>query len=440
MGCKRRTWLRSRFLIVSQILLLLVTACGPCGSLRRSFDERWRHELQHLALGERVDAQRMDHAKLRIGPEALRLISSLALRETEVFSRTMTLRVPEEVWGRSGNIQLDMEIRADQVSSAGRLDYYGDYDVELRLSVLVQARFEIPGHRSRWTWNARSAVRVPVGLDDARPHDVVLSFEDAELIAVDGLFPWEISEVPEAVGDIVYNGLASSIEAMLMENQNASFRLLSLGELNVPRVSLPVRVSSLHFEEESGVMEVGFLTALRPVRREAALEPSTTRIFGDDEVSLLVPVETLDAAMRQQSLRGATPTVVALDDASDRRWNALWTASELNDGVWAGAWELWCLESAPCKKRHLNTEVRGWAQEGQLIVARDPVPPAFGEEGKTATADVVALAELQRATLADFNTGVIQWLLQLRPDMGLYTEIRAVEMSGDALETIFVLR
>lgn len=418
----------------------MVTACGPCSALRRDFDERWRYELQQLALGDRVDVGGQEHATLRVSPDALRVISNITLRDAEVFTRSITTRVPSGVWDHAGNIHLEMEIRADQVSSGDRLAYYGTHDVELRLSILVQARFEIPGKRARWTWSSTAAVRVPTQIDGDDGESVTISFAEAELIAIDARLPWSDAEVPDAVGEIVYNGIAASIDAVLLENQDVRFPLMRIGDLELSRVSLPARVSALRIEPESGVIELGLTTALRPARRPASRASAPATPLSGDEIGLWIPVETLDAAVRQQSLRGATPTSITIGEDDDDRWAALWSASTLDAGVWSGRWDLWCLETSSCRRTTLPTEARAWTLEGQLITARDPIPARFGDEGAPGTAGVASLAELQRATISELPVGVARWLLQLRQDLNLDAEMRAVTLDDDALYTVFRLR
>ena len=420
--------------------VLVATACGPCSALRRDFDERWRYELQQLALGDRVDVGGQEHATLRVSPEALRAISNITLRDAEVFTRSITVHVPSEAWDRAGNIYLELEIRADQVSSGDRLAYYGTHDVELRLSILAQARFEIPGKRARWTWSSSAAVRVPAQIDDGDGESVMISFSEAELITIDARLPWTAEEVPDAVGDIIYNGIAASIDAVLMENQSARFPLVRVADLELSRVSLPVRVSALRIEPQSGVMELGLSTALRPERRPASRASAPAVPLSDDEIGLWVPVETLDAAVRQQSLRGATPTTITIGENDEDRWVALWSPSTLASGVWTGTWELWCLETSSCRRTSLPAEARAWAVEGRLITARDPIPARFGDEGAPGTAGLASLAELQRSTLSELPTSIARWLSQLRQDLDLDAEMRSVTLDEGALYTVFRLR
>lgn len=443
----RRKLLASRHFISiawSCLCVLVLVSCGPCAGLRRSFDARWRFELQHIALGDRVDVGMSSHARLLISPEALQVISSVALKETDAFTRAATLQVPNSSWSREGVIHLEMDIRLDSISSAERLDYFADQEVELTLSTMVQARFEIPGKRARWSWNARSVVRASLVLDDAEEGAVGISFQDAELVAVDARLPWIDEDVPADVRDIVYNGIASSVEAVLLENQNTTVTVLRIGTLNLSRANLPVRVSSIHVEEETGVVELGFVTALRPVARSS--EQTSTRVqevpaYG---VALIVPVETLDAAMRQQSLRGATPMSITLDDEDDRgsakRWTALWGNSRIVDGMWAGTWDLWCLDAPPCRHRRLRSKTRAFVSEGIMVTERDRLPQAFEDAGTSSTSSAASLAELQRLTVAEFTMGTVRWLLRVAPTVDMRAEMDSVEFAEDAFRAVFFLR
>ena len=428
-------------LMWSCLCVFFLVSCGPCASLRRDFDERWRFELQHLALGERIDVSQRPHLRVDVSATALELLSSLALKEHEAFTRSSVLPTPAGAWGRAGNINLEMDIRVDRISTVDRSDAMADTEVELTLSTTVQARFEIPGKRARWSWNARAAVRVPIFIDPQDPTVVVVSFEEAELLHLEDRLPWEVEEVPNEIGDIVSNGIASSIEAMLLENQDARLRVVRVETLNLSRVSLPVRLSSLVVNSESGGLELGVVTALRPVWTERTGTKSTYPPAPAGSVSVHVPSATLDAAIRQKSLRGATPMTITLAGGPNaRRWTALWGASTMKGGVWEGRWDLWCFEGTPCRHRSFNAQARAWAQNGVMVAARDALPREFGDEGSPEGAGVASLAELQRMTMSEFTMSVIRGLLNAGSNSEILPTIEDIRLDDGVQTTTFSIR
>lgn len=409
--------------------------------MRRDFDARWRFELQHLALGERMDVSQRPHARVDVSPAAVALLSSLALKEYEPFVRAAMIPIPAGIWGRSGNINLEMDIRVDRIATSDRLDYLTDTEVELTLSTMVQARFEIPGKRARWGWNARAVVRVPIFIDAEDPTVVAISFEEAELISLDARLPWESADVPEEIGDVVSNGIADSIDAMLLENQDARLRVLRVEDLNLSRVRLPVRVSAVSVNSETGGLELSLVTALRPVWAKSGDGLNEQAPAPSGSVAVHVPTATLDAAIRQQSLRGATPMAITMSGGDTaKRWTALWGPSTMKGGVWAGKWDLWCFEGSPCRHRSFETQARAWAQNGAMVAARDALPREFGDEGSPEGAGVASLAELQRMTMSEFTMSIVRGLLNADGTSDILPTIEEVRLENGVQTTIFTVR
>lgn len=419
--------------------IFLVVGCGPCSALRRDFDQRWRDELTYLALGERVTASETPHAELIIGSSAFAAMTALALQDGELASSTTQIAVPASSWSKGGTLSLDLDVRIDRVNTLQLLESHAENDAELMLTTLVHARFEVPGRRSRWSWGARANVRVPLHADGDGL--IRASFEDADIVDLDARLPWTLDDVPADIGALVESGIRDAIDALLHTKQTTSVVVASIRPLALARATIPVHIQSVRIDPDSGNVLLGLNTALRP-RGLAARPPEQPIVVDPDEVALRVPSATLDAAVRQQALRGGTPTSVEYEVRhSELRWVALWNPSSMHDGVWNGDWTLWCVDARPCKKRHLDLHVRAWAHNGGVVSARDPVDDEDRAVDPTTAVDTAAsLAELTRMTMVDMVVGVTSWFSQERASADGAASLVDLRLERDTMDARFRLR
>lgn len=416
--------------------LLFVVGCGPCSALRRDFDAQWRDELNFLALDERVSASDTPHAQLVIGAAAFSSMTALALQDGALVSSSIQIAIPASSWSKSGTLSLDLDVRIDSVNTLQLHDIYADNDAELTLTTLVHARFEVPGRRSRWSWGARTNIRVPLHADDG--NRIRASFDYAEIVSLEARLPWDDDDVPPAIGALVEEGIREAIDALLQTRKTSSVVVASIQPLVFARASVPVHIQSIRVDPDSGNVMIDLNTALRPrALRRASMHSNV--VVDANEIALRVPSQTLDAAVRQQALRGGNPVSAAFETRpEDRRWVALWNASTMTDNVWNGDWSLWCVDTRPCKKRTLATHVRAWVHGGGVVSARDPVDDETRIVDPASGIDTAAsLAELARRTLVDTIVGVSSWFSQERANAEGLSDLTDITLTDDVLEARF---
>lgn len=416
-------------------------SCGPCAALQSDFDARMRHELKYLAVDDRVETGGPAHGHLHIGPEAFEIVSASALKDEEPYYRTIAVNVPKYIWGYEGQIRIETSTRLDRVDTDFMQEGWGANDVALDADVLVRARIEVPGKRARWTWYARAMIKTGLRLDKADGEVVEISLENASLVDLDANLPWKEEGMPEEIDDIVSNGIADAIDAVLLENQDAHFAVMKVRPLNFSSMSFPIRIASARVHPERRFLSIAFHTALRPT----FFDSDETRAAGVHDASaagiaLQIRRETLDAALRQQSMRGSTPTFIRFSENEPAQWQALWGEGEFADNAWQGVWSLWRFETRPCQYRTLRTTVHASVDDGVLLVTREPVSSeAFGEVplGRDGPE---ALAELQRATLHDMTTEVMRWFTDEAQSSTLRTVLERVSLGDEGLEAVFSLQ
>lgn len=416
-------------------------SCGPCAALQSDFDARMRHELKYLAIDDRVETSGPAHGYLHIGPDAFEVVSASALKDEEPYHRTIAVNVPEYIWGYKGQIRIETSIRLDHVDTDFMQAGWGAQNVALDADVLVRARIEVPGKRARWTWYARAMIKTGLRLDEEDGEVIEISLKNASLVDLDPNLPWTEEGMPEEINQIVANGIADAIEAVLLENQDAHFAVMKVRPLNFSSMSFPIRVASAQVDSERRVLSIAFHTALRPTFKGAGGPVSANfDDFGAEGIALQIPRETLDAALRQQSMRGSTPTFVRFGEHEQAQWQALWGEGAFKDNAWRGVWSLWRFETRPCRHRTLETTVRISAEDGVLVIARDPVPSeAFGETA-LGRGGPEALAELQRATLRDMANEVMRWFTDDAGSNTLRTVLERVSLQEDRFDAVFLLQ
>lgn len=445
--CVRDTMTGTRRAIRSGLWLWFVgvigivsVSCGPCASLQREFDARMRHELQYLAVDDRVETSGPPHGYLHMGADAFEIVSASALKGEEPYFRTVTVQVPRDIWGYEGQIRLETSIRLDHIDADFKGEAWGPHDVALDADVMVRARIEVPGKRARWTWYARAAIQTEL-LSDATAGDVVeVGLENARLAQVEPNLPWVDEDMPEAIDELVTNGIADAVDAVLLEHQDARFAVMRVHPLNLTSMSFAVRVASADVDAARGVVSIAFHSALRPTMSKAeAMEVGTSVELPEDGVVLQLPRATLDAAVRQQSLRGTTPTSVRMSEDDTEQWQAFWGDSAFEDGMWSGIWRLWGLEGHPCRAKDISTVVRVSEDEGLLMVSRDALEDvAAPDDGRRDGPH--ALAELQRSTLSDMTREILRWFADEDQSDALRTVLEDAQFHENHLDARYSLQ
>lgn len=397
-----------------------------------------RHELQYLAVDDRVETSGPPHAYLHMGSEAFEIVSASALKEEEPYFRTVTVNVPEHIWGYKGQIRLETSIRLDHIDADFKEDAWGAQDVALDADIMVRARIEVPGKRARWTWYARAAIQTELQSDSEDGDVVEVGLKDARLARVEANLPWVDENMPEEVDDLVTNGIADAIEGVLLEHQDARFAVMRVHPLNFTSMSFAVRVASAKVDAERGAVSIAFHSALRPMTSKAeAMEVGTDFALKEDGVMLQIPRATLDAAVRQQSLRGTTPMSVRMSEDDERQWSAFWGESSLENGVWRGVWRLWGLEGHPCRAQDISTTVRMANEDGVLVVSRDALEGVREDERRDGPQ---ALAELQRLTLSDMTREILRWFGDADQGDALRTVLEDAEFHSNHLDAHYSLQ
>lgn len=417
------------------------TSCGPCAALQSDFDARMRHELKYLAVDGRVETSGPAHGYLHIGPNAFEVVSASALKDEEPYHRTIAVTVPEYIWGYKGQIRIETSIRLDHVDVDFIQPGWSAHDVALDGDVLVRARIEVPGKRARWTWYARAMIKTGLRLDEDDGEIVEISLENAELVELDANLPWQDEGMPTEIDEIVSNGIADAIDAVLLENQDAHFAVMNVRPLNFASMSFPIRVASVQVDPERRALSLAFHTALRPTFHGAkTTSAADVGDFGAEGIALQIPRETLDAALRQQSMRGSTPTFIRFEGEEQAQWQALWGAGAFEDNAWSGQWSLWRFETRPCRHRTLATTARVSMDENSLVVGRDPVPSEVSGEASSRRDGPESLAELQRGTLSDMATEIMRWFSHDARSNTLRTVLERVSLQDDRFDAVFSLQ
>lgn len=394
-----------------------------------------------MAVEDRVETGGPAHGYLHIGPEAFEIVSASALKDEEPYYRTIAVNVPKYIWGYEGQIRIETSIRLDRVDTDFLQEGWGAHDVALDADVLVRARIEVPGKRARWTWYARAMIKTGLRLDEEDGSVVEISLENASLVDLDANLPWKEEGMSEEIDDIVSNGIADAIDAVLLENQDAQFAVMNVRPLNFSSMSFPIRVASARVHPERRFLSIAFHTALRPTFSDAdGVYTADVHDFGAEGIALQIRRETLDAALRQQSMRGSTLTFIRFSENEPVQWQALWGEGEFKDNTWQGVWSLWRFETRPCRFRTLRTTVHARADDGTLLVIRDPVPTEEFGEAALGGDGPAALAELQRGTLRDMTNEIMRWFTDDEQSTTLRTVLERVTLENDRLDAVFSLQ
>lgn len=363
-----------------------------------------------MAVDDRVELSGLPHGYLHIGPDAFEIVSASALKDEEPYFRTVNVTVPQHIWGYKGQIRLETSIRLDHIDADFKQEGWADKDVALDADVMVRARIEVPGKRARWTWYARATIQTTLLTDADEGNVVEIGLQDAALVSVDPNLPWLDENMPEAIDDLVTNGIADAIEAVLLEQQADRFAVMRIRPLNFSSMSVSVRVASARMDPEKRSLSLAFRTALRPMFDGSEdLRTAPQQEVPSEGVLLQLPRETLDAALRQQSMRGTTPTFIRFDDQEDAQWQAFWGDSVFEENAWQGTWDLWCFDGHPCRARALKTTVRIAAEDETLVVSRDPLATEREGEASARRDGPESLADLQRLTLAELTREIMRW-------------------------------
>lgn len=423
------------------MLACLVGACGPCRALHKAYDTEMRHQLRYLSLDNRVLWSGPSHGELQIGNDVMQSISANALKEHDSYKRTMNLRVPSEVWGYSGTIRLDIEMRFNHVDPGNKNYPWRQNDTALNVNLMLNAHFDVPGHRARWSWHGNGVLRVPIFVENHEGNTVNIMFENAELETIDANLPWEPGRMPEHIDDIVFNGIAAGIDAIVLEHQDLQIPIMEIDSVNLSNMSLPVRLKSAHFDPDTRVLMMSVYTALRPIWGNRARNQEESQVLAsDDGIAIRVPVAVLNAALRQQSLRGAMPTRISLSSQDAyRSWSALWKGGGFRDQAWVGTWSAWCFEGDPCEQVDLQSTMRAKAEGGELVLTEEPMRTTMATLAPTDPGPAT-LSQLQRATLRDIVLGIVNWVEREDALGGMHMTIDAIQMDRGFLDATFSIQ
>lgn len=425
------------------ILVFVALGCGPCASVRKDYDEVLRRSLAHVAMGDRVALTAQEHFRVVWGTEAFAALSARALRERATVTASKVVSIPAASDTRGGSVTLDVDLRLERVNTRSLHDPTGLVDVELQASLQTHARFEIPGQRSRWSWTSPVVFRAPLAVD-AQGASVTLVMQDAELVSVEPRFSWAEGEVPASVVAHVQDAVVAIVHELWESVLQAPLPVLTVGSMELPRVSLPLRVQAVSVDERSGAVALSIVSALRPAFGDIPYFPVAAS--ADYEGVLVIPTAVLNAALRQQTLRqGSVPTVVTEDG---RRWQALWVDGEAVDGVWRGAWGLWCMEPPYCHQRVRAVEVRPLARDGRFLVEGSALEAegGAGEDAATeatATESIADLAALVRLTMSSLVEPMMQmerWTDAPVQDQGWDIDVISAEITPSGLQVRFQTR
>lgn len=393
-----------------------------------------------MAVDDRVELSGLPHGYLHVGPDAFEIVSASALKDEEPYFRTVSVTVPQHIWGYKGQIRLETSIRLDHIDAKFKQEDWAPKDVALDADVMVRARIEVPGKRARWTWYARATIKTEL-LTDAEAGDVVeVGLRDAALVSVDANLPWVDEDMPEAIDDLVSNGIADAIDAVLLEHQEDRFAVMRIRPLNFSSMRVSARVASARIEPEQRSLTIAFRTALRPMFEASEdLRTAPQQEVPSEGVLLQLPRETLDAALRQQSMRGTTPTSIRFDEREQGQWQAFWGDSAFEEDAWQGTWDLWSFEDRPCRGRALKTTVRIAGENKSLVVARDPVLTEMAGDASSRRDSPEALAELQRLTLSELTREIMRWFGDEGQTDALRPVLEGAEFHEDHLDAHFTL-
>lgn len=426
---------------VFSMVCLFFVGCGPCASLQRDFDARMRQELQYMAVDDRVELSGVPHGYLHIGPDAFEVVSASALKDEEPYFRTVSVTVPEHIWGYKGQIRLETSLRLDHIDADFKQEGWGPQDVALDADVMVRARIEVPGKRARWTWYARATLQTQLQTDAKQGDVVEVSLKNAVLSTLDANLPWLDEGMPDAINDLVANGISDAIDAVLLEHQADRFAVMRIHPLNFTSMSLSVRVASAQIDPEHRALTIAFQTALRPMMTWEQNADDISRLeVPSTGILLQIPRQTLDAALRQQSLRGTTPTSIRFSEDDEAQWQAFWGDSAFEGDAWRGTWDMWCFDRHPCKARAMQTTVRIAEEEERLAVSRDPVMAESDGERARHRDSPVSLAELQRLTLGDMTREIMRWFGDEDQPDALRTMLHEATFHRDHLDARFTLQ
>ncbi len=157
-------------------------------------------------------------------------------------------------------------------------------------------------------------------------------------------------------------------------------------------------------------------------------------------IAIRGPVAVLNAALRQQSLRGAMPTRISLSSQdADRSWSALWKGGGLRDQAWVGTWSAWCFEGDPCEQVDLHSTMRAKAEGGELVLTEEPMHTTMTTLAPTDPGPAT-LSQLQRATLRDIVIGIVNWVEREDALGGMHMTIDAIQMDRGFLDATFSIQ
>src|SRR5690625_2296073 len=422
------------------VACLFWISCGPCASLQQAFDARMRQELQYMAVDGRVELSGAPHGFLHIGPDAFEIVSASALKDQEPYFRTVSVTVPEHIWGYKGQIRLETSLRLDHIDADFKQEGWHAENVALDTDVMVRARIEVPGKRARWTWYARATLQTVLQTDAKKSDVVEVSLENARLAALDANLPWLDEDMPEAIHALVTDGIAEAIKGVIQEHKADRFAVMRVQPLNFTSMSLPVRVSSVRIDPEHRSVSIAFQTALRPMQTRAQTEQDVARLeIPSEGILLQIPRQTLDAALRQQSLRGTTPIAIRFAEDDEAQWQAFWGDSAFEDNSWRGTWDMWCFDKHPCRARAMQSVVHIGEEDQVLTVSRDPLITEKDGEMTRHRDSPASLAELQRATLMDMTREVLRWFGDEEQADALRTSLQEAMLHNDHLDARFTL-
>lgn len=386
--------------------LLALVGCGPCGALRRDFDEQLRHSMSYVAMGDRVALSTREHARLVLGSGAFAAVSAQALREVPSRALTRVVSVPPSADTRGGTMTLDLDLRLDRVSTANLPDPEETREVALHGTLQSHARFEIPGLRARWSWSSPVILRAPLVVDDSRGA-VSANLDEVILEEVQPNFPWNAGAVPATVESRLVQATYQALEELLRSSMRGAIPVARLQVAQLPKAELSFIIQDVSVDGRTGSVVFSLVSALRPeLEGSPWLQVSSV---AEHEALFSVQLPLLDAALRQQTLAGGMPPVVQTPEG--RRWQTLWAPRAPSDASWRGRWSMWCLDAGACRERQVPIEVRPRVIDEALVVELSALPDDFLEaSAEGGLESLSSLAELARATMATLIALPPRWV------------------------------